>query len=179
VAAGPDVTGARAEAEAVAAIHGTAALTGPTATVDAVTAHLDGAAMAHLATHGMVRSDNPLFSALRFTDGPLMVHDLEALDRAPHTVVLAACDTGRPVVRAGDELMGLGATLLRLGTSRLVAPVLNVLDAETAPLMVEFHRLLAAGRPAASALAAAQQATVEAHPAGLAAAAPFVCLGAG
>lgn len=178
VAAGPDLAGARAEAIAVAEVYRTAALTGAAATIGAVTTGLDGAAMAHLATHGLVRSDNPLFSSLRLADGPLMVYDLEALSSAPHTVVLAACDTGRPVVRAGDELMGLSATLLRLGTSQLVAPVLSVLDVEAAPLMIEFHRRLDAGAPAAAALAAAQQ-SAGADTAGLVAAAPFVCLGAG
>jgi tetratricopeptide (TPR) repeat protein len=179
VAAGPDLQGARTEAEAIAAIYGTTALTGTAATVDAVTAAISRVTLAHLATHGRVRADNPLFSALSFADGPLMVHDLEALDRAPHTVVLAACDTGRSVVRAGDELLGLGATLLTHGASQLVAPVLSVLDVETAPLMVAFHRLLTAGQPAAVALANAQQQTADQHPAGMAAVAPFICLGAG
>ncbi|HEV8560016.1 MAG TPA: CHAT domain-containing protein [Actinophytocola sp.] len=178
VVAGPDLPGAAAEAAAVAAIYGVTPITGAGATVDTVAKALDGATLAHLATHGLVRSDNPLFSALRFADGPLMLHDIEALDRAPDTVVLAACETGRPVVLAGDELMGLGATLLAHGSRRLVAPVIDVLDIETAPLMVAFHRLLATGVPAATALASAQQAAADAHPAGLAAVAPFICLGA-
>ena len=179
VAAGPDLAGAHSEAGAVAAIHGTTALTGAAATVDAVTDALDGAALAHLATHGKVCPDNPLFSALRFADGPLMVHDLEALDHVPHTVVLAACDTGRPVVRVGDELLGLGATLLAQGASQLIAPVLSVLDIETTPLMVAFHRLLAAGHPAAAALAGAQQQIAREYPTGMSDVAPFICLGAG
>ena len=66
-----------------------------------------GAALAHLAAHGRVRSDNPQFGSLRFHDGPLMIYDLERLDRAPHTVIVAACDAGRPVVPVGDELLGL------------------------------------------------------------------------
>ncbi|HEY0641738.1 MAG TPA: CHAT domain-containing protein, partial [Pseudonocardiaceae bacterium] len=148
--------------------------TGDDATVGAVAAALDGSGLAHLAAHGRVRADNPLFSALRLADGPLMVHDLEALDRAPGTVVLAACDTGRPVVAAGDELMGLSATLLRQGTARLVAPVLAVHDERTVPLMTALHRGLAAGRPAAVALADAQEGAGDP-----AVAAPFLCLGAG
>ncbi|HET8642984.1 MAG TPA: CHAT domain-containing protein, partial [Pseudonocardiaceae bacterium] len=179
VAAGPDLAGAHSEAGAVAAIHGTIPLVGAAATVEAVAGALDGAALAHLATHGRVSQDNPLFSALRFADGPLMVHDLEAIDRAPHTVVLAACDTGRPVVRSGDELLGLGATLLAQGASQLVAPVLSVRDVETAPLMIAMHRQLAAGQPPASALAAAQQEMAGQYQNGLTDVAPFVCLGSG
>jgi tetratricopeptide (TPR) repeat protein len=179
VAAGPGLIGAREEADAIAAIHRTTAVTDDAATVDMVTKALDGAAVAHLATHGRVNQDNPLFSALRFADGPLMVHDLQAVGHAPHTVVLAACDVGRPVVRTGDELLGLGATLLAQGTSQLIAPVVSVLDVETTPLMIAFHRLLAAGQPAAVALACAQQDIAGRHPTGLAEVAPFVCLGAG
>jgi hypothetical protein len=44
--------------------------------------------------------------------------------------------------------------------------------------MIEFHRLLNAGRTAAEALAHAQRAAGVSDPAGLAAAAGFVCVGA-
>ncbi|MGF7237369.1 MAG: CHAT domain-containing protein, partial [Frankia sp.] len=60
VVAGPGLAGARAESDAVAAIHATAALTGPAATVAATLAALDGARLAHLATHGWLHADNPL-----------------------------------------------------------------------------------------------------------------------
>lgn len=179
VAAGPGLAGAHDEAAAIAAIHGTTALIGEAATVAAVASALRGAALAHLATHGHVYPDNPLFSKLRFADGPLMVHDIEAIDRVPHTVVLAACDSGRPIVRSGDEVLGLGAALLAQGASQLVAPLFSVRDTETAPLMIAFHRQLAAGQPVANALATAQQEIADNYPSGLTDAAPFVCLGAG
>jgi CHAT domain-containing protein len=53
-----------------------------------------------------------------------------------------------------------------------------VLDAETAPLMTAFHRMLVAGLPPAVALATAQSQVVANRPT-MAAAAGFVCLGAG
>ena len=70
--------------------------------------------------------------------------------------MLAACDVGRSAAQAGDELMGLSATFLALGTRHVVASVMPVPDAETVPLMVAFHRRLAAGTPTVPALAAAQ-----------------------
>jgi hypothetical protein len=179
VAAGPDLSGAHAEAEAVAAIYRTAPLVGAAATSAAVTAALDGAALVHLAAHALVRADNPLFSSLWLADGPLTVYDLERLNQPPSTVVLAACDSARPVVRAGDELLGLGVTFLSQGTRQLVGSVVPVPDAETAPLMVAFHRLLAAGHPAASALARSQQQVASGEARAMAAAAGFVCVGAG
>lgn len=178
VSAGPALPGAAEEARAVAAIHRTTPLIHPHATVDALMAQLNNAHIAHIAAHGRVMLDNPLFSDLRLSDGPLMVYDLERLEQVPHTVVLAACDSARSVVCAGDELLGLSATFLSLGTKQLIASVLPVLDAETAPLMVAFHRLLAAGHPPAVALSTVQQHLV-ADPATMVASAGFICVGAG
>jgi hypothetical protein len=177
VAAGPGLPGADAEAAAVAALHRVTALAGTAATVEAVTALLDGAKLAHLAAHGHIHPNNPLFTSLRFADGPLTVYDLKQLRRAPQLVVLAACDIGRPTVRSGDELLGLSATFLALGTRHVIAPMVSVPDAETAPLMIAFHRFLAAGVSVAAALARAQQQLGGTHPAAIAAAAGFVSIG--
>jgi CHAT domain-containing protein len=178
VAAGPTLPGARQEAQAVAEIHRIDPLLHPAATVDAVMAALNGAGVAHLATHGRLSAHNPLFSDLMMSDGPLLVYDLEGLEQVPHTVVLAACDSARSVVCAGDELLGLSATFLAQGATQLVASVLPILDAATAPLMVAFHRLLAAGQAPAPALAAAQ-CEMTGDRSTMAAAAGFVCIGAG
>jgi hypothetical protein len=84
--------------------------------------------------------------------GPLTGYDLQWLKRVPGVVVLAACEGGRHVVLAGDELRGLAATLLATrpcsprdparhatllasGARQVVASVVPVPDAETAPLM--------------------------------------------
>ncbi len=82
-------------------------------------------------------------------------------------------------MRAGDELLGLSATFLALGTRHIIASVVPVPDAETAPLMIAFHRLLAAGVPATPALAQAQKQLGDSHPAAMAAAAGFVSIGTG
>src|SRR5690349_11512516 len=114
IACGPGLPGARAEADAVAAIYRTTALTGSHATVQAVTEGINQANLVHLAAHGQVRSDNPLFSSLRLADGPLTVYDLERLKRVAPTFVLAACDSARSAVGTGDELLGFSASLLSL-----------------------------------------------------------------
>jgi CHAT domain-containing protein len=140
---------------------------------------LCGAGVAHVAAHGQIRGDNPLFSSLRLADGPLTVYDLERLDGVPHTVVLAACDAGRSVIRAGDEPLGLTAAFLGLGTRQLVAPVVPVPDGAAVDFMTCFHHRLARGMNAAEALAGAQQEVVT-GPLGIrAAAAGFVCMGGG
>lgn len=180
-AAGPDLPGAQAEVDTIAHVYGGAStsLSGAAATVEAVGAALRGASVAHLATHGRIRGDNPLFSSLRLADGPLTVYDLERLDAVPHTVVLAACDAGRSVIRAGDEPLGLSAAFLGLGTRQLVAPVVAIPDGAAVELMTDFHHLLASGVSAAEALARVQQHCATGPPGARAAAAGFVCMGAG
>ncbi|MET7402590.1 CHAT domain-containing protein [Dactylosporangium sp. NPDC005572] len=179
VAAGPGLPGAHAEAHEVAAVHGTSPLVDGAATVAAVLDALASAGLVHLAAHGRLSAEHPLFSDLSLADGPLVVYDLEQLPRVPHTVVLAACESGRSVVSTGDELLGLGAAFIGRGAAQLVASVLPVPDAATAPLMVALHKALAAGIPPAEALAGAQLGLAGADPPALAAAAGFVCLGSG
>lgn len=177
--AGPRLPAAEPEAAAVGAIHDGTVLAGAAASVEAVSAALSRAGLAHLAAHGHLSAENPLFSGIALADGPLMAYDVERLPRVPHTLVLAACDSGRSVVRTGDELMGLAVAFLARGTSQLVASVLPIPDAATTPVMVAFHERLAAGRPPAAALAEAQRAVRDDDPRTAAAAAGFVCIGAG
>lgn len=182
LAYGPGLRHAAAEVAAIARVYDNAiCLGGRRARVAAVLAALDGAGVAHLATHGSFRSDNPMFSELRFADGPLTIYDLERLAAPPRHVVLASCDSGLSQVHSGDELIGLSAALLALGSVNLIAAVVPVPDEASRTLMVRFHRHLAAGRTAAAALADARRDTTGAGapPAAMAAAAGFLCLGAG
>ena len=178
--AGPDLPGGAAEVQSLAGLHpGAVVLRPEVATAEATSAALDGASLAHVAAHGSFRSDNPLFSSLRMADGPLTIYDLERLRRAPHRIVLSACDSGLAGVRAGDELMGLAAALFPLGTTGLVASVVPVPDGATQPLMCRLHRRLVAGDSLPTALTAARQADPDADPGGaaFAAGAAFVSLG--
>lgn len=179
VVAGPGLPGADEEARTVAAMHGVEPLTGARATVGATSELISGSALAHLATHGRLSADNPLFSSLTLADGPLFVHDLERVAPLPHTVVLAACDSGRNAVLAGDELLGLGGTFLAGGTAQLIASVVPVPDRETGALMAALHREILGGSVPAVALRTAQRELAGDSPATFAAAAAFVCLGAG
>lgn len=179
--AGPDVPCGPAEVARLARTYrGATRLAGARATVQAVLGALDGAGLAHVAAHGTFRADNPLFSCLALADGPLTVYDLETLRAAPRTVILSACESGLSGVRPGDELMGLAAAMLGLGTRTLIASVVAVPDEQTAELMVDVHRGLRAGAGPAEALCRAQAATVGGgDPRAIAAAAGFICFGAG
>lgn len=172
VAAGPGLPGARREAETIAGIHRVRPLLDPGAGVQAVLDGLAHADLAHLATHGWLRPDNPQFSELTLSDGPLLVHHLDTIDSLPSTLVLASCDSGRPVTRPGEALLGFAAACLTRGTRTLIAPVAPVPDGSTAEVMTRLHSALAAGVAPAAALASAQAD----QPAGRRS---FVCLGAG
>ena len=178
--AGPGLPGAREEAERVAGLHaGSSLLVDEAATCEAVLRSVDGAERLHLAAHGRVRADNPLFSSVALADGPLTVYEIEGLDAAPRHVVLSACDTGRAQAVTGQEVLGFGAALLAAGTVTFVAPVVQVSDAATVPLMEAFHRAVANGASPAAALAHAQAGSRRASDEERAAAAGFVCVGAG
>ena len=159
VAAGPGLRHADAEVRAVSARYpGATVRLSAAATADEIRRLLPTVDLAHLACHGQFRDDNPLFSALEFTGGRLSVFELEHLPAVPRRLVLSACDSGRAALRPGDELIGLAAALLRLGTQSLVASVLPVPDDATRRLMTALHAGLAAGATPSVALASARAA---------------------
>ncbi|MCP4963946.1 MAG: CHAT domain-containing protein [bacterium] len=105
----------------------------------------------HVACHGTVRHDAPLFSALHLHDGPLAVSTLIRAGQFPRLVVLSACEAGRPIRRAGGAVT-LPMTLLNLGAHIVVASSVAIPDSAAVQPMVSLHRLLVAGRSVAEAL---------------------------
>ena len=113
-----------------------------------MTGALAGAGLAHLACHGRVRSDNPIFSSLLLADGPLTVHELELRGAAPHRIVLAACESGSEVTYEGNETLGFVSSLLARGSAGLVASAIVVPDWDVVPLMTSLHRAVRVRRDA-------------------------------
>jgi CHAT domain-containing protein len=176
--AGPGLAGAAPEAEAVAdRWPGGRLLRGREATVAAVLDALSGVDLAHVAAHGRLRSDSPMFSSLGLADGPLTIYDLECVDPLPATFVLPACNAALPHVTRGDEVVGTATALVGLGVRSVVAPVLPVPDAATQAFSTAVHGGLVAGASPAVALARAR-AEVADDPVRWAVAAAFVCVGA-
>ncbi|MER7918640.1 MULTISPECIES: CHAT domain-containing protein [unclassified Streptomyces] len=150
---GPGLATGGAEVPELADRYGTATvLEGDDAQVPRVLSELDGAGLAHLAAHGTFRADSPLFSALRMSDGPLIVHDFERLARSPYRIILSSCDTARLASVGADELLGLVTALLPLGTAGVVASSAPVNDAAVVPLMLALHKGLTAGLSLAESL---------------------------
>ncbi|MCC2320511.1 CHAT domain-containing protein [Cellulomonas xiejunii] len=151
--AGPDLRGAQDEVEALRSLHPDvrALGSGRSRAQDVVSAVAD-ADLAHLACHGSLRSDNPMFSSVLLADGPVTVQELHRAGVAPRRLVLASCHSGADVAYAGDEVLGLVSAMLSQGTAGVVASIAAVPDVEVVDLMLALHRRLAAGETMARAL---------------------------
>jgi len=94
----------------------------------------------HIATHGMYRQDNPMFSGIRLGDGYLNLYDLYQMKLHARLVTLSGCATGMNFVAAGDELLGLQRGLFCAGATTLLLSLWDVHDESTAQLMGHFYR---------------------------------------
>jgi len=175
---GPDLTTSAAEVAALASTYRDAAvIDGPSATCGAVLEALDGAWLAHIGAHGTFRGDNPMFSALQLSDGPLTVFDIERLRRPPYRLLLSACESGVGAPTGADELLGLASSLTSLGTAGLMASVVNVNDEATVPFSLTVHEAARSGASFAEALLVARREAGQ-DPVARATAYSFLALGA-
>ena len=94
----------------------------------------------HVATHGVYRQDNPMFSGIKLGDGYLNLYDLYQMRLSARLVTLSGCATGMNFVDAGDELLGLQRGLFCAGATSLLLSLWDVHDQSTASLMAEFYR---------------------------------------
>ena len=157
--AGPDLPGAVDEIAALARLYVSARrLMPPASTAGAVAEALAGADLAHLACHGVLRADNPMFSSLLLSDGPMTLQEIYARGLAPRRLILAACESGSQASYAGDEVLGFVGALLARGTAGILASAAVVPDVPAVGLMTAVHRGLSRGTTLARALHEAREA---------------------
>lgn len=118
----------------------------------------------HLATHGLFRSDNPLFSSLRMSDGRLALYDLYGVRLKADLITLSGCATGVQEPGGGDELMGLTRGLLIAGARAAHVSLWEVNDESTSLYMSAFYGALQGGRSIARASQEAMAETRECAP---------------
>ena len=176
---GPGLAHSSRELDALSQIHAHRGVSVEhAATVDRARSSFESSVLLHVAAHGTFRSDNPQFSSLEFTDGPLNLFDIERLRRAPRVVVLAACEAGATARTSGTGAIGTTTALLRIGVRCVVAPSTLVSDTHTSDYMIAFHRRLAGGANPATALAATRSTfAASVDPADQAVAAAFAVYG--
>ena len=110
------------------------------------------ASIVHVAAHGIHQDESPLFSSVVMGDGPVFAHEFQRTGIGAEHVVLSSCEVGRTHVRAGDEALGLTASLLATGVRSVVAAVGPVGDEDAHAVMAAYHQVLAQGLDAAEAL---------------------------
>ncbi|UBF30272.1 CHAT domain-containing protein (plasmid) [Kovacikia minuta CCNUW1] len=162
--------GAEIEAQAIAHLIKTQAITGDAATKAFVTQQMQQARIVHLATHGLLedfqQSGIPGAIALAPTandNGILTAAELLTLNLQADLIVLSACDTGRGKI-TGDGVVGLSRSLIAAGTPSVVVSLWSVPDAPTAALMTEFYRHLLNHSDKAHALRQAMLTTMHKYP---------------
>lgn len=160
-----DIPAVREEIEDFAGRFGESrAFLGDLATLDAFRRVAPNAGLLHVATHGVHRPDNPMFSGLRFADGWLAAADLYALDLRAEIVVLSACESSAATLDPGNEHLGLIRGFMYAGVPSLVGSLWAVKDRHTYELMTALYRRLAAGETLSRALRGAQLELRERHP---------------
>jgi CHAT domain-containing protein/tetratricopeptide (TPR) repeat protein len=104
----------------------------------------------HLATHGIVDNNSPMYSKLVFSqtdenadeDGFLEAWEILNLNLNADLVILSACDTAQGRIGPGEGMIGLAWTLFVAGASTTVVSQWEVDSTSTTALMIDLHRNL-------------------------------------
>jgi tetratricopeptide (TPR) repeat protein len=96
-------------------------------------------ALIHIACHGRYVAQSPLSSGLRLADGWMTARDTARLSLRSPLVVLSGCETGRNLVGAGDELMGLVRGFLSAGAAAILAALWPISDRAAERFMEVFY----------------------------------------
>jgi CHAT domain-containing protein len=161
----PVLGSVNAEARAIARLYGSKALTGAAATEAALKRGARKASILHVAAHGELDDESPLFSRILLApggdeDGALTVGEVYGLNlAASRLVVLSACQTNVGRQSKGDDVVGLTRAFLYAQAPAVLASLWKVDDEATAVLMTEFHTQLKKGQGKADALREAQART--------------------
>ena len=143
----------RDEAHAVSeALPSSRLLLGDEASEDALRLYGHSCRYIHIATHGLFRRDNPMFSAIQLGQSRLALFDLYSLRLDAELIVLSGCGTGLNAVLGADELLGLTRGLLYAGAQSVLVTLWDVHDASTAAFMRRFYSNLSPGVGRAEAL---------------------------
>ncbi|NJK69788.1 MAG: CHAT domain-containing protein [Microcoleus sp. SU_5_3] len=162
---------AKEAAEAIAAILGTAAISGENATKAAILDQMLNTRIVHLSAHGLLDdfggSGIPgaiiLASSGDTDDGAINAAEILQLKLNSELVVLSACSTGRGKI-TGDGVNGLSRCFILAGVPSIIVSLWNMGVISAKLLMTEFYQNLARGDNRAAALRCAMLTTKERFP---------------
>jgi CHAT domain-containing protein/Flp pilus assembly protein TadD len=169
--------GAEQEANEIAPLLGTKAITGNRATKSTIVQLMPQQRIIHLATHGLLDDfkgsgvpgaialapDPPTRGITASESGLLTADEILDLKLTAELVVLSACDTGRGRI-TGDGVIGLSRSFITAGVPSLIVSLWSVPDAPTASLMTAFYQNLRRNPDKAKALRQAMLSTLQQYP---------------
>lgn len=144
----PDLPAASREAESVARLYDTAALTGINAPASQVKARMPEADVIHFAGHYVANERSPLLSTLLLSyrteqdfDGVLTASEVYRMNlKRARLVVLSACTTGVERYYRGEGAIGMARPFIEAGAPLVVASLWSVESEPTSRLMIGFHK---------------------------------------
>jgi CHAT domain-containing protein len=162
----PPLPGAREEARNMVRLlpqGETTLLMGEDASKQAVRQQVGGKTVLHLATHAIVRDDQPMDSFLVLSagdqslpgSGRLTVREIYGMDLQTDLVVLSACRTGLGKL-SGDGMVGLTRAFFYAGAPSVMATLWDVADEPTSQLISSFYSSLQKDHDKSRALQTAQ-----------------------
>jgi CHAT domain-containing protein/Tfp pilus assembly protein PilF len=158
------------EAEVVANIYDTQALTTGKASKSEFLKRAEESSIIHIAAHTELNTASPLFYRIRLgadkgIPGMLEVRDIYNLNLTKTSlVVLSACQTDLGAHSMGDDIIALNRAFMYAGASTVIASLWTVDDESTGYMMKSFYTHLKQGMGKAEALRLAQLDTRQKYP---------------
>jgi tetratricopeptide (TPR) repeat protein len=119
----------------------------------------------HFVGHARLSRDNPFYSALHMTDGPMFAADFRLKKNTVRLVTLAACQTGQQAHLPAEESTGLVRSFLEMGARGVIASHWSVWDQSSALWMKSFYSALFEGTSVADSVRTATLTVRDAYPA--------------
>ncbi len=165
----PDLPQSQQEAEAIAKLFATQAMTGDRATKAEILAKMPEARWIHLATHGFLSDVEGIPCAIALApagsqeSGLLTARELFGLRLNAELAVLSGCDTGKGDLW-GDGVVGLIRGFMAAGVPNVMLSLWSIQSEAKTGLMLEFYRQLRQHGDMARALRGAMLAMREQFP---------------
>lgn len=155
--------GATAEVKQINEVYDGDVWLGEEATESNFKKHASEYQLLHLAMHGHLDNQNPLYSELRFAsledstnDGHLDVSEIYDLQLQADLVVLSACNTGTGKLQEGEGSISLSRAFAYAGCPSVIMSLWKVPDLMTSKIMVELYQNLEQDFPKDAALRSAK-----------------------
>ena len=113
----------------------------------------------HLATHGFLDQQDPLYHRLIFageSEDALYAYEIYSLNLNCDMAVLSACNTAAGKLEQGEGVMSLARAFTFAGVQSLVTTQWQIFDKSSSQIMISFYKYLQAGRSKDRALRGSQ-----------------------